>query len=315
MSTGSNAGDDRAELFVADFYPKLGEYLAERHARGYDAVAARARFLFWLAKHVDQGAVRPPGAGPGRVDPGGADGPAAARAAGVGAIADNALTDYIAEVSAMPQPDRGEITELGKRIAAGRQAEETLAATGALTADERAVLDRVADQGLRAKNRLLETHLRLVVGVAERYAGRGLPLLALVQEGNLGLTKAVERFDDSKGYSFSAYAIWWIRQAINRALAGQARSTRSPVHVVEAISEIILLQHRLARELGREPTPEELAAELGTSPEGLRGVAGPLRQQEGGVIAQATGLVVEHRAHQAPQYFFWRLFAGCFPLK
>ncbi len=245
MTTGSNAGDGRAELFVADFYPKLGEYLAERHASGYDAVAARARFLLWLAKHVDKSTIRPPSRG----------------------SAATPLTDYLAAASKIPEPGAGEIAELGTRIAAGRHAEETLAASGALTADERADLERVADQGRRAKTRLLEAHLRLVAGIAQRYAGRGLPLLDLVQEGSLGLNRAVEKFDHSKGYTFSVYATWWIRQAITRALGSQVRTTQIPVHPAKAIGEIEVVQRRLSRELGRDPTPEELAAELGTSPD------------------------------------------------
>jgi RNA polymerase primary sigma factor len=250
MTIDSNAGDDRA-LFVADFYPELGEYLAERHGSGYDAVAARARFLFWLAAHVDDRPARParpPGPGPF-----GADGP---------------LMDYLAEVVKVPEPDAGEIGELGARIAAGRRAEGRLAHGGeALTADERAGLSRAAELGRQAKNRLLEGHLRLVVSIAERYADRGVPFLDLVQEGNLGLIRAVEKFDDGKGYAFSVYATWWVRQAITGALGADVRASRILDRTAEAVTEIIVVQRRLARKLGREPTPEELAAEFGTSPE------------------------------------------------
>jgi RNA polymerase primary sigma factor len=259
MTTGSDAGDGRAELFVADFYPRLGEYLAERHASGYDAVAARARFVIWLAQHVDKNAARPP-----RADPGGQ---AAAPLTAGDVMARDALTDFIAEAGQVPEPGAGEIAELGTRIAAGRDAEETLAAGRALTADERAGLEWAAGQGRRAKDRLLKAHLRLVAGIAERYAGRGVPFLELVAAGNLGLIRAAEKFDDGKGYTFPAYATWWIRQSITRAVAGQARTTRIPVHMAKAISEIAVIQRRLSRELGREPTPEELAAELGTSPD------------------------------------------------
>jgi RNA polymerase primary sigma factor len=262
MTTGSNADHGRAELFVADFCPKLGEYLAERHASGYDAVAARARFLFWLAQHVDKSAIRPP-----RADPGGTGGLPDARLTPGDVMARNAVTDYIAEAGEVPEPGAGEIAELRTRIAAGRHAEETLAASGALTADERAGLERTVDQGRQAKDRLLKAHLRLVAGIAERHAGRGVPFLDLIQAGSRGLIRAAEKFDDTKGYAFPAYATWWIRQAITRAVAGKAQTTRIPVHTATAIAEIAAVQRRLFRELGREPTPEELAAELGTSPD------------------------------------------------
>jgi RNA polymerase primary sigma factor len=252
MSTGSNAGDDRAELFVADFYPQLGEYLAERHASGYDAVAARVRFLSWLAQHVDQSAIRPPRAD--FVSPG-------------DAMARDALTDYIAEAGEGPELSGGEIAELGRRIAAGRDAEETLAASGVLAADERAGLEGAADRGRQAKDRLREAHLRLVADIAGRYTGRGVPFLELVEAGSLGLSRAVEKFDVGKGYTFSGYATWWIRQAVTRAVARKTRPPRIPDHLAQAIGEIAAVQRRLARELGREPTPEELAAEFGTSPD------------------------------------------------
>jgi RNA polymerase primary sigma factor len=246
MTTDSDAGDDLA-LFVADFYPQLGEYLAQRHASGYDAVAARTRFLIWLGTHVEgRPAPRPAGG-----DRGGADG---------------ALMDYLAETSQLPEPDAGEIAELAACIGAGRRAEGRLALGSALATDERADLSRAAEAGWQAKNRLLEMHLRLVVGIAERYADRGVPFLDLVRAGSGGLSRAAEKFDDGKGYTFSVYATWWIRQAITRALAGNVRAPRIPGHTAEAIAtEIVAVQRRLARELGREPTPEELAAEFGTS--------------------------------------------------
>jgi RNA polymerase primary sigma factor len=254
MTTDSNAGHGHAELFVADFYPKLGEYLAERHADGYDAVAGRARFLIWLAGHADKSSAGLPHTNPGGLTAG-------------DVMARDALADYLAEAGEVPEPGAGEIAEMGARIAAGRDAEETLAASGALTADEQAGLELLADQGRRAKSRLFEAHLVLVADIAERYAGRGVPFLDLVQEGGLGLIRAAERFDDGKGYAFSTYATWWIRQAMTRAVAGQAGPIRIPVHMAKAIGEIAVVQRRLFRELGREPTPEELAAELGTSPD------------------------------------------------
>jgi RNA polymerase primary sigma factor len=253
MTTDSNAGDDDRALFVADFYPRLGEYLAERHASGYDAVAARTRFLLWLGTHVEDRPgqpVRPER--PSGADPFGADG---------------ALMDYLARAGQAPEPDTGEMAELGARIAAGRRAEGRIALDDALTADERADLSRAAELGREAKNRLLEAHLRLVVGIAERYDGRGLPFLDLVREGSIGLSRAAEKFDGGKGYTFSVYATWWIRQAITRALAANRGTPRIPDHTVKAITEFVLVQRRLARELGREPTPEELAAELGPRPD------------------------------------------------
>ena len=246
MTNDSNVGDGRA-LFVADFYPELGEYLAERHASGYDAVAARTRFTIWLAQHVADLWERPAGADP--------RGP------------DSALMDYVAAAVRVPEPEPGEVAELGARIAAGRRAEGRLALGGALAAGERDDLSRAVERGREAKNRLFEAHLRLVVGIAERFDDRGLRFLDLVREGSLGLSRAVEKFDPDKGYTFSVYATWWIRQAITRALAAHRWTPRIPDHTAEAIAEIIVAQRRLARELGREPTPEELAAELGTEPD------------------------------------------------
>jgi RNA polymerase sigma factor (sigma-70 family) len=262
MTTGSNAGPGDAELFVADFYPKLGEYLAERHAGGYDAVAGRAHFVIWLAEHADKSAARPPHA-----DRGGAGGlPAAALSPG-DVMARASLMDYIAEAGQVPEPGDREIAGLGARIRAGRDAEEALAGGGALTAHERAALEWAADRGQRARDRLAEAHLRLVVSIAKRYAGRGLPFLDLVQEGSLGLVRAAEKFEDDKGYAFPAYATWWIRQAMTRAVARQAGTAWVPAGLAEAIGEIVVVQRRLSRELGRQPTPEELAAELGTRPD------------------------------------------------
>jgi RNA polymerase primary sigma factor len=258
MTTGSNADEGRAELFVADFYPKLGEYLAQHHAAGYDAVAGRARFLIWLARHADESAARQP-----HGDPGGL--PDAPLEPG-DAMARNALTDYIAEAGPAPEPGAGEIAELGTRIAAGRNAEEALAAGRALPAGERAGLERAADRGRGAKDQLLKAHLRLVGGIAERYTGRGVPFLVLVEEGSAGLARAAEKFDDGKGLAFSAYATWFIRQAITRSLPARPRAARDPAGMAEAI-EIAAVERLLYRKLGRQPTPEELAAELGASPD------------------------------------------------
>ena len=136
-----------------------------------------------------------------------------------------------------------------------------------MTPDQRIDLEWIAEDGRRAKNHLLEANLRLVVSLAKRYTGRGMLFLDLIQEGNLGLIRAVEKFDYTKGYKFSTYATWWIRQAITRAMADQARTIRIPVHMVEVINKLARVQRQMLQDLGREPTPEELAVELDMTPE------------------------------------------------
>jgi RNA polymerase primary sigma factor len=186
-----------------------------------------------------------------------------------GASADP-VRDYLKQIGKVRLLDARQEVELAKRIEAGLFAEEKLAGVGApLRADQSVDLEEVAEDGRRAKNHLVEANLRLVVSLARRYTGRGMLFLDLIQEGNMGLIRGVEKFDYTKGYKFSTYATWWIRQAITRAMADQARTIRLPVHIVEAIGRLARVQRQLLQDLGREPTPEELAAGLDMTPERL----------------------------------------------
>ncbi|MEV8632243.1 RNA polymerase sigma factor [Streptosporangium sp. NPDC051023] len=187
--------------------------------------------------------------------------------AAAGATADP-VKDYLKQIGKVPLLNAEQEVELAKRIEAGLFAEEQLGADGdRLPVDVRAELEWIAEDGRRAKNHLLEANLRLVVSLAKRYTGRGMLFLDLIQEGNLGLIRAVEKFDYTKGYKFSTYATWWIRQAITRAMADQARTIRIPVHMVEVINKLARVQRQMLQDLGREPTPEELARELDMTPE------------------------------------------------
>jgi RNA polymerase primary sigma factor len=191
----------------------------------------------------------------------------AARAAAGGATADP-VKDYLRRIGRVPLLSAGQEVELAKRIEAGVFADHKLAGgSGVLRPGQCRDLERVAEDGRRAKNHLVEANLRLVVSLARRYAGRGMLFLDLVQEGNVGLIRGVEKFDYAKGYKFSTYATWWIRQAITRAMADQARTIRLPVHMVEAVGKLARARRLLAQDLGREPTPGELAAELDMTPE------------------------------------------------
>jgi RNA polymerase primary sigma factor len=192
----------------------------------------------------------------------------AAQVAVAGATADP-VKDYLKQIGKVPLLNAEQEVELAKRIEAGLFAEEKLAEGGgrALGTDARIDMEWIAEDGTRAKNHLLEANLRLVVSLAKRYTGRGMLFLDLIQEGNLGLIRAVEKFDYTKGYKFSTYATWWIRQAITRAMADQARTIRIPVHMVEVINKLARVQRQMLQDLGREPTPDELAVELDMTPE------------------------------------------------
>ncbi len=174
---------------------------------------------------------------------------------------------YLREIGRIPLLTAAEEVELARRVEAGLFAEEKLRLTPDLDSRLAHDLDRLVVMGRMAKRRLIEANLRLVVSVAKRYVGRGLTMLDLVQEGNLGLIRAVEKFDYARGYKFSTYATWWIRQAMSRALADQARTIRVPVHVVELINRVVRVQRRMLQERGHEPTPDEVAAHLDLPPE------------------------------------------------
>jgi len=173
------------------------------------------------------------------------------------------VRQYLREIGRVPLLKAAEEVELARSVEAGLFAEDRLENAVGLDETLRSELRQLVLLGRESKRNLIEANLRLVVSVAKRYVGRGLPLLDLVQEGNVGLIRAVEKFDYIKGYKFSTYATWWIRQAISRALADQSRTIRMPVHVVESMNKVLRVQRRLLQELGHEPTPEELAAETG----------------------------------------------------
>jgi RNA polymerase primary sigma factor len=189
-------------------------------------------------------------------------------AAITGATADP-VKDYLKQIGKVALLNAAEEVELAMRIEAGLFAEEKLG--GMTDSEKRSQLGRelawVARDGQRAKSHLLGANLRLVVSLAKRYTGRGMQFLDLIQEGNLGLIRAVEKFDYTKGFKFSTYATWWIRQAITRAMADQARTIRIPVHMVEVINKLARVQRQMLQDLGREPTPEELSRELDMTPE------------------------------------------------
>ena len=181
---------------------------------------------------------------------------------------------YLKEIGKVPLLTAAEEIDLAMKIEAGVEATEKLEADDAgeieLDRRERRRLGRIEQMGLDAKQQLIEANLRLVVSIAKRYVGRGMLFLDLIQEGNLGLIRAVEKFDYKKGFKFSTYATWWIRQAITRAIADQARTIRIPVHMVETINKLVRIQRQLLQEKGREPTPEEIGEQMGLSAERVR---------------------------------------------
>ncbi|GCD39630.1 RNA polymerase principal sigma factor HrdB [Streptomyces chrestomyceticus JCM 4735] len=189
----------------------------------------------------------------------------AQQVAGAGASADP-VKDYLKLIGKVPLLNAEQEVELAKRVEAGLFAQEKLD-TGEPAGKLRRELEILVADGARAKEHLVEANLRLVVSLAKRYTGRGMLFLDLIQEGNLGLIRAVEKFDYVKGFKFSTYATWWIRQAITRAMADQARTIRIPVHMVEIINKVARIQRQLLQDTGREPTPEELAKELDMAPE------------------------------------------------
>ena len=187
---------------------------------------------------------------------------------------DDPVRMYLKEIGKVNLLSSDEEIELAQAMDAGNaakaQLEELQSAGEEIPAEVRAELDKAIKRGERAKQRLAEANLRLVVSIAKRYVGRGMQFLDLIQEGNLGLIKAVEKFDYTKGYKFSTYATWWIRQAITRAIADQARTIRIPVHMVETINKVIRVSRQLLQELGHDPTPEEIAEEMSMPVERVR---------------------------------------------
>ncbi len=204
-------------------------------------------------------------------DPGPSAEEAAEEAAAQAGPTSDPVRLYLKEIGKVPLLTAELEVELAKAVEAGLFAAEKLLGAG-LAQAERRDLELVRLQGVLAKRHLVEANLRLVVSIAKRYVGRGMLFLDLIQEGNLGLIRAVEKFDYTKGFKFSTYATWWIRQAITRAIADQARTIRIPVHMVETINKVVRLQRQMLQDLGREPTPEELAEQLDLSPDKVRDI-------------------------------------------
>jgi len=185
-------------------------------------------------------------------------------------LTDDPVRMYLKEIGKVPLLTAAEEVTLAKRIEAGEEATKQLESGESIPKAEIRKLRRTERDGMTAKKKLVEANLRLVVSIAKRYVGRGMLFLDLIQEGNLGLIRAVEKFDFRKGFKFSTYATWWIRQAITRAIADQARTIRIPVHMVETINKLIRVQRQLLQDLGREPTPEEIGGQMGLPAEKVR---------------------------------------------
>ena len=194
--------------------------------------------------------------------------------AGVSMLTGDPVRMYLKEIGRVPLLSASEEVDLAMKIEAGVRASDVLdkyeSGEVELTRSELRRLNREEEIGLDAKQQLIEANLRLVVSIAKRYVGRGMSFLDLIQEGNLGLIRAVEKFDYTKGFKFSTYATWWIRQAITRAIADQARTIRIPVHMVETINKLVRVQRQLLQDLGREPTPEEIGEVMGISADRVR---------------------------------------------
>ncbi len=179
---------------------------------------------------------------------------------------DDSISLYLKEIGRIPLLTAEQEVSLAKRMEAGRDARRQLGRDGRLTPNERNELRWMVQDGTAAKEHLIKANSRLVVSVAKKYVGRGVPFLDLIQEGNIGLIRAVKKFDYHRGYKFSTYATWWIRQAVTRAIADQGRTIRVPVHMYEQINRLARISRQLVQELGRDPTMEEIAGELGVSP-------------------------------------------------
>jgi len=179
---------------------------------------------------------------------------------------DDTVSLYLKEISRVPLLTGEQEVDLAQRIEAGQDAQARLA-RGEYDPDEKEALEALVQDGERARKHLIEANFRLVVSIAKKYVGRGVSFLDLIQEGNIGLIRAVEKFDWRRGYKFSTYSTWWIRQAITRAIADQGRTIRVPVHMTERINKVMRAQRKLVQDLGREPTPEEIAQEMDTTPD------------------------------------------------